>query len=106
MSTTEAEYIAVVEACKEANWLTPLVKNLGITIAIPKLHYGSQCAIKLAKNPKFLAKTRHIEVNNHFIRDMLEDKLMKLVNDNLATLFTKGLPLEWFEHYQALMGVE
>ena len=45
----------------------------------------------------------------HFIRDMLEDKLLELVkvhtDDNLADLMTKGLPLEKFAHCRALMGV-
>ena len=44
----------------------------------------------------------------HFIREMLEEKLMKLVkvhiNDNPVDLLTKSLPLERFAHYQALMG--
>ena len=58
----------------------------------------------LAKNPIFHAKTKHIEVKYHFIRYMLEDKLMKLVkvhtNDNRANLLTKSLPPERFAHYQ------
>ena len=63
----------------------------------------------LAKNPIFHEKTKHIEVKYHFIREMLEDKLMKLVkvyiNDNHADLLTKSLPLERFANYRALMGV-
>ena len=57
----------------------------------------------LAKNLIFHAKTKHIEVKYHFIRDMLEDVLMNLVkvhtDENLADLLTKGLPLERFAHY-------
>ena len=67
-------------------------------------------AIMLAKNPIFHAKTKHIEVKYHLMRDMLEDKLMKLVkvhtHDNPADLLTKGLPSEKFAHYQALMGIK
>ena len=52
----------------------------------------------LAKNPIFHAKTKHIEVKYHFIREMLEDKLMKLVkvhtDENPANLLAKALPLE------------
>ena len=63
----------------------------------------------LSKNQVFHAKTKHIDVKYHFIRDMLEDKLMKLVkihtDDNPANLMTKGLPLERFAHCCALMGV-
>ena len=79
MSTTKAEYIAATEACKEAIWLARLVRDLGIAVEMPTLHCDSQNAILLAKNPIFHAKTKHIEVKYHFIREMLEDKLMKLV---------------------------
>ena len=79
MSTNEAEYIAAAKACKEAIWLACLVRDLGMTVEMPTLHYDSQSAIMLAKNPIFHAKTKHIDVKYHFIRDMLKNKLMKLV---------------------------
>ena len=110
MSTTEAEYIAASEACKEAIWLARLVGDLGISIEVPTLHCDSQSAIMLAKNPVFHAKTKHIEVKFHFIRDMLEDKSLHLVkvhtDDNPADLLTKGLPPKRFAHCRSLMGVE
>ena len=109
LSTTEAEYIAAAEACKEALWLARLVKDLGMTVEMPTLHCDSQSAIMLAKNPVFHAKTKHIDVKYHFIRDMLEDKLFELIkvhtDDNPADLMTKGLPTERFAHCRALMGV-
>ena len=80
MSTTETEYIAVSEACKEAIWLARLVRDLSIIVEMPTLHCDSQSAIILAKNLVFHAKTKHIDVKYHFIRDMLEDKLLELVN--------------------------
>ena len=39
----------------------------------------------LAKNPVFHAKTKHIDVKYHFIRDMLEDKLLELVKVHVET---------------------
>ena len=103
MSTTEAEYIAAAEACKEALWLTHLVGDLGIQLEMPMLHCDSQSAIMLAKNPLFHAKTKHIAVKYHFIRDVLEDKKMELVKvhttENPADLLTKGLPGESFGYY-------
>ena len=109
MSTTEAQYIAASEACKEAIWLTRLVRDLGITVEMPTLHCDSQSVIMLAKNPVFHAKTKHIDVKYHFIRDMLEDKLLDLVkvhtDGNPADLMTKGLPSKRFAHCRALMGV-
>ena len=57
----------------------------------------------------FHAKTKHIFVKYHFIRDVLEDKLMELVkvhtDDNPVDLLTKGLASVRFAHCRALMGV-
>ena len=57
----------------------------------------------------FHAKTKHIAVKYHFIRDVLEDKQTKLVKvhttENPADLLTKGLPRETFAHCHELMGV-
>ena len=100
MSNTEVEYIAATKACKEAIWLAGLVKEMGITIQMPTLHCDSLSAIMLAKNPIFHAKTKHIEVKYYFKRDMLEDKLMRLVkvhtDDNSAYLLTKGTHQDLF----------
>ena len=56
-----------------------------------------------------MQRPKHIDVKYHFIRDMLEDKHMKLVkvhtDENVAELLTKALPPERFTHCQALMGV-
>ena len=57
----------------------------------------------------FHAKTKHIDVKYHFIRDVLEDKHMELVkvhtDDNPAYLLTKGLASERFAHCGELMAV-
>ena len=62
VSTTEAEYVAASEACKEAIWLSCLVGEFGLEQKIPVLHCDSQSAIALAKNPVFHARTKHIDV--------------------------------------------
>ena len=67
MLTTKAKYIAASKACKEAIWLTWLVRDLGIVVEMPTLHCNSQSAILLAKNPIFHTKSKHIEVKFHFI---------------------------------------
>ena len=99
MSTIEVEYIAALEA--------HLVRDLGITVEMPTLHCDSQSAIMLAKNMVFHAKTKYIDVKYHFIRDMLEDKLLELVkvhtNEYPGDLMTKGLPPKRFAHCRALM---
>ncbi|MCO5580732.1 hypothetical protein L7F22_034602 [Adiantum nelumboides] len=110
LSTTEAEYVAATKATKEALWLMRLVGELGIDAKIPVLHCDSQSAIMLARNPVFHAKTKHIEeVKYHFIRHVLEDKVIELVevhiDDSLADLLTKNLPAERFACCREMMKV-
>ncbi|MCO5607415.1 hypothetical protein L7F22_061611 [Adiantum nelumboides] len=84
-------------------------KDLAIIIEMPTLNCNSQSVIMLAEYLVFHAKTKHTDVRYHFIRDMLEDKLMELVKvqigDNPTNLMIKGLPLELFAHNRALMWV-
>ncbi|MCO5582215.1 hypothetical protein L7F22_036107 [Adiantum nelumboides] len=98
LSTTEAEYVAASDACKEAIWLTRLVGDLGIVGEVPVLHCDSQSAIQLARNLVFHAKTKHVDVRYHFIRDILDDKRLHLVkvhtDDNPVDLLTKTLSPE------------
>ena len=86
-----------------------LVADLGFSGHIPFLHCDSQSAIQLARNPVFHAKTKHIDVKYHFIREVLEDELSQLVkvhtDDNRADLLTKSLPSERFAYCKTLMGV-
>ena len=58
MSTIEAKYIVVLEACKEAIWLSRLVRDLGITIEMPTLHCDSQSAIMLGKESGISCKDK------------------------------------------------
>ncbi|MCO5553380.1 hypothetical protein L7F22_006901 [Adiantum nelumboides] len=79
LSTTEAEYISATEASKEAIWLAPLCNEFGLPDKAPMLGCDSQSAICLAKNAMFHARTKHINVRYHFIREVLEDGLITLV---------------------------
>ena len=85
------------------------MEDVGILVEVPTLHCDSQSAIMLVKNPMFHAKTMHIDVKYHFIRDVLKDKHMDLVkvhtDDNRADILTKGVAFECFAHCRALMGV-
>ena len=100
LSTTEAEYVVAIEACKEAIWLIRLVGDLGLGDDMPILHSDSQSAIMLVKNPVFHAKTKHIEVKYHFLRQVLEDKRLELVK-----VHTKSLSSDKFAHCRELMGI-
>ena len=78
-STTEAEYIAASDACKEAVWLKKLLFDLfsgknDSTI----IHCDNQSCIKLSENPVFHDKSKQIEMRYHFIRDLVQRGALKL----------------------------
>ena len=78
LSTIKAEYMATTHACKEAIWLKRLCSDIEIKQGAVTIYSDSRSAICLAKNPTFHAKTKHIDVQYHFVRDMVEDDKVKL----------------------------
>ncbi|KAM7461045.1 hypothetical protein LguiA_029166 [Lonicera macranthoides] len=109
LSTTEAEYIAVTEAVKEAIWLRGLVSDLGLKPEKVVVHCDSQSAIHLAKNQVHHGRTKHIDVRYHFIREIIENGVVNLVKigtkDNPADMLTKVIPLAKFEHCSTLVNI-
>ena len=109
LSTTEAEYMAVAEAAKEALWLIGLVKELGVEQGGVQLHCDSQSAIYLAKNQVYHARTKHIDVRYHKIRELIasgEILLQKIhTSENAADMMTKPVTINKFMHCLDLLNV-
>jgi phosphoribosyl-AMP cyclohydrolase len=72
ISTTEAEYMAATHASKEAVWLQRLCSCIGLVQQVVRIDCDSQSAIFLAKNPTCHSNTKHIDIQYHFVRDMVE----------------------------------
>ncbi|CAL1391452.1 unnamed protein product [Linum trigynum] len=96
LSTTEAEYKASAMAAQECVWLVQLLQNLGqqVNYSVP-IYCDNQSAMRLVENSVFHARTKHVEVQYHFIREKVLQGFvsMKYVNteDQVADIFTKGL---------------
>lgn len=109
LSTTEAEYIAVTEAVKEALWLKELINELGVKQETITMFSDSQSAIYLTKNQMFHGRTKHIDIRVHFIRKVIargDVKMEKVrIKDNLADMLTKSLPTAKFDHCQSILRV-
>lgn len=71
LSTTEAEYMAITEACKEAIWLKGLFAEFRKELQITTVFCDSQSAICLTKDQMFHERTKHIDVRYHFVRDVI-----------------------------------
>jgi len=93
-STTEAEIIAATEAAEEVIWLQRLYKSLNITlIDVPVLQNDNSAAVKLAQNPEFHRRTKHIDLKNLFIREKVTDGTNYIAqistNHQIADIMTK-----------------
>ena len=98
-SSCEAEYRAAFTATVECVWLRRLVADLGVgQETATTIYTDCQSTLAVARNPVFHARTKHIEVHYHYVRERLPTGEISLVYvptlDNLAYLFTKALPCE------------
>lgn len=109
ISSTEAEYIAASFASRELLWLRQLFKDMGIPLREPITMYeDNQGCIKLISGSGS-ARSKHIDVCYHQIRDLLEKGLIKvyycLSEEMLADILTKPLAREEFMELAKLLGM-
>ncbi|SGY22681.1 BQ5605_C008g05020 [Microbotryum silenes-dioicae] len=109
-STCDAEYLALSHAGKEAVFLRQLFGELGLPSSAPTLVLGdNQGANALTRNPVFHARTRHIRLREHFVRDMvaLGDVAVQYINtaDMTADIFTKALARDLFARHRGRLGI-
>ncbi|XP_057503724.1 uncharacterized mitochondrial protein AtMg00810-like [Actinidia eriantha] len=99
-SSTESEYRALATATSELLWLRWLLQDLGIDSPSVSLHCDNHSAIQIAHNDVFHERTKHIEIDCHFIRHHLLSGVLHLVPvrsiDQPADLFTKTHPTTRF----------
>ncbi|MCO5607217.1 hypothetical protein L7F22_061410 [Adiantum nelumboides] len=109
-SNCEAEYMTVFTATVECVWLIRLMADLGVGQDTANTIYtDSQSALAIARNPVFHARTKHIEVYYHYVRERLSAGEISLAyvptQDNLADLFTKALSREKLEAFRKALGL-
>lgn len=105
LSSTEAEYVALNEAAKEAMYLRGLMGELGLDkmqdIVVSTTNQGAK---SLAEHSVYRSRTKHIEVKWHYVRNLLNEKLIKLnylpTEIMPADILTKPLPGP--AHYRGL----
>ncbi|XP_019168356.1 PREDICTED: uncharacterized protein LOC109164057 [Ipomoea nil] len=109
-SSTEAEYKAIIDAAAEVTWVQSLLCELGLhPPTVPVLWCDNLGATYLCANPVFHARTKHVEVDYHFVRDKVASGGLKVnfvsTHDQLSDIFTKPLALSRFSDLRFKLGV-
>ena len=107
--TTEAEYMAAAAASKEALWLKKLLPSLGIKLDPVMIYGDTQGAIKLIKNPIESARSKHIDVIHHFVRERVARGEIVFsyitTKDMVADCLTKPVSAVLLKKALASMGI-
>jgi len=109
LSSTEAEYMALSDSCRQLEWLRSLFNEIGIPIQSLPLCGDNQGSIFLASNPIQERRTKHIDIRFHHIREKIENGNVELfyvqTEDNIADILTKNLALVKFKKFRDLLGI-
>lgn len=110
LSSTESEYIAVSTAAREAIWLTRLLREFKEEIHLPvTIFEDNQGCIAMSKNPEHHARTKHIDVKHHFIRDQVAKGSLILeyctTKEMVADIMTKPLARDQHANLRSRLGL-
>ena len=104
-SSTEAEYRAMANTAAELTWMSFILKDLQIPLAsTPTLYCDNINALHMTINPVFHARSKHIELDYHFVRERVA--LGHLITQHISTteqvadLFTKPMSKATLSHFR------
>ncbi|KAJ9551850.1 hypothetical protein OSB04_015895 [Centaurea solstitialis] len=100
-SSTESEYKALADAVAELTWIQALLLELRVTVhSPPTLWCDNLGATYLSANPVFHARTKHVEIDFHFVCEKVARRQLSVqfitTDDQIADVFTKPLPFQRF----------
>ena len=108
-SSAEAEFRAMAQGICEIIWIRGILNELRVKFTAPmKLFCDNKSAISIANNPVQHDRTKHVEIDRHFIKEKLErgEICMPFVptSEQLADVLTKGLYKTKFEDFLSKLG--
>lgn len=109
-SSAEAEYRAISFLTSELLWMKSILISLGISHHQPmKIYCDSKTAIHISNNPVFHERTKHIEINCHFVRDEIQSETVSThhvsTTQQLADVFTKPLGRHAYKVFHSKLGI-
>jgi hypothetical protein len=109
-SSAEAEYRAVANGVAEVTWLRQLLKEIHHPLDSACLVYcDNVSAIYLSSNPVQHQRTKHVEIDLHFVRERVAMGAVRVLHvpttSQFADVFTKGLPSSVFMDFRSSLNV-
>ena len=109
LSTAEAEYIAVGSCCSQLVWMKQMLKEYNVEEDVLALYCDNLSAINISKNPIQHRRTKHIDIRHHFIKVLVEEKVVTLehvdIEEQLTDIFTKALDAKQFEKLRGKLDI-
>jgi hypothetical protein len=109
LSTTEAEYMALSAASQEAIWLKQLEDEFFNSCKPVNIFCDNQSAIKLVENNGYSARSKHIDIRHHFVREKFVEKKISInyvnTEENVSDALTKPLAKAKFNFCRNLFGL-
>jgi len=109
-SSAEAEYRVVANGVAEATWLQQLLQELHVPSRRASLVYCDNIsAIYMSSNPIQHQRTKHIEIDLHFVRERVAIGAVRVMHvptsAQYADIYTKGLPTSLFQEFRSSLNV-
>lgn len=110
LSSTEAEFVALSEACQEAIWIRKVLLDLNQAVKSPTLIYeDNQSCLKLISGEKLSNRTKHIDTKKHFVRSHVDNGNIECkycqTEEMVADLLTKPLSGPRVEKLRKMCGL-
>ena len=110
VSRSEAEYKSMANATAEVMWVQKLLDELGVSHPMAACLWCDNIgATYLSANPVFHARTKHIEIDFHFVREQVAAKQLdiRFINsgDQIADGFAKALPVHKLKEFRSNLNL-
>jgi len=109
-SSAEAEYRAVAHVVAECCWIRQLLQELHLPLFKATVVYcDNVSAVYMTANPVHHRRTKHIEIDIHFVREKVALGQVRVLHvpssQQFADIMTKGLPVQLFTEFRSSLGV-
>lgn len=109
-SSVKAEFQAMAQGICKGIWLNMLLKELWVPLEHPMESYcDNQATISIAKNSVHHDQTKHVEIDRHFIKEKIEERVFKVsytpTTGQTANILTKAVARANFEDFVEKLGM-